>query len=302
MAIRPIDAYPGQTAPVSPEYPHGGAKNETAPGNFDGTPYELAMLNDIFGLEQALLKAAEITPSGNSDTALNKTSSQYMQAILHMVTTGATFIDSGGVNAYVLSVVDDNPAPAAYRDKMTIAFTPTNTNTGASTVDVEGLGVKDIFAEGVALIAGALRVGGVVTLYFDLANDRFNLGVRGANLGQANAVDLTLTGDATSPPDANTLVKDNIIKAALNLDGTGVIAIRGAHNVLSVVDNGPGNYTVNWDRAFLDTNYSATSGINEGSVCRIANYLVGSVDLDCRSTIFNSIDIDIVNIHVTGNQ
>lgn len=39
MAIRPEDEYGTRAAAADADYPHGSAKNETAPGAYDGTPY-----------------------------------------------------------------------------------------------------------------------------------------------------------------------------------------------------------------------------------------------------------------------
>ena len=153
MAIRvDVELAPNVTAATG-SYPLGSAKNETAPGNNDGTPHKLVRANDIFGQQQALLKAAGITASGNADTALDKTSSQYLQAMLHQILTASVFDESGVADAYVLDVVGNNPAPDSYIDNMTFIFIVGNTNTGASTIDVEGLGAKDIVINGVALTA-----------------------------------------------------------------------------------------------------------------------------------------------------
>lgn len=84
MAINPDTQYPGQVEAPDANYPYGGAKNETTPstptvpGSLDGTPFEAALLNDIFGFQQALLTEAAIVPSGNAETAI---ASQYLQAL-----------------------------------------------------------------------------------------------------------------------------------------------------------------------------------------------------------------------------
>lgn len=77
MAIIPESQYPGKITPATSEYPYGSARNITVPGDGTGTPWEAAIVNDIFGFQQALLSDAGITPSGDPDTA---TVSQYLQA------------------------------------------------------------------------------------------------------------------------------------------------------------------------------------------------------------------------------
>lgn len=73
------EKYPGKTAGATNNYPYGEARNVSGPGNGDGTPWDAALVNDIFGLLQGLLIQANIVPNGQSDTALN---SQYLQALL----------------------------------------------------------------------------------------------------------------------------------------------------------------------------------------------------------------------------
>ena len=175
MAINLESKYPGQVEAADANYPLGGAKNETAPSSFDGTPFEKAMLNDIFGFEQALLKIADITESGNSDTAANKTSSQYAQAILMMLLSNHIFNDIGVADAYDLETVGNNPAPASYEDNMSFQFIVGATNTGASTAEVEGLPVKAIKLNGVDVTAGELLIDERVTIVFDAGNDWFEL-------------------------------------------------------------------------------------------------------------------------------
>lgn len=62
--------YPGKTTAPSGNYPQGSAKNITIPGDGTGTPWELSLLNDFLGFQQAVVLAAGITPSGNPDTAV----------------------------------------------------------------------------------------------------------------------------------------------------------------------------------------------------------------------------------------
>ncbi len=49
----------------------------------------------------------------------------------------------------------------------------------------------------------------------------------------------------------------NAVKAWVNFNGTGTVAIRASYNVSSITDNGVGDYTVNFTTAMSDANYSA---------------------------------------------
>ena len=49
------------------------------------------------------------------------------------------------------------------------------------------------------------------------------------------------------------------VRAWVNFNGTGTVAIRGSGNVSSITDNGTGNYTVNFTTALANDDYSAVA-------------------------------------------
>lgn len=61
-------------------------------------------------------------------------------------------------------------------------------------------------------------------------------------------------------PDTTTLASAGqaSVRAWVNFNGTGTVAIRAAYNVTSITDNGTGDYTVNFTTAMPDVNYSAS--------------------------------------------
>jgi len=78
MAIVPETQYPGKITPANTAYPLGSARNITVPGDGTGTPWEQALVNDLFGFQQALLARAGITASGAPDSV---TESQYLLSL-----------------------------------------------------------------------------------------------------------------------------------------------------------------------------------------------------------------------------
>ena len=60
-----------------------------------------------------------------------------------------------------------------------------------------------------------------------------------------------------------------LVKVWVNFNGTGTIAIRDDFNVTDLVDNGTGDYTINFTNSMADTNYavalSAASDTTGGS-------------------------------------
>jgi hypothetical protein len=63
---------------------------------------------------------------------------------------------------------------------------------------------------------------------------------------------LTSNGTTWTSASAST----NYVKAWVNFNGTGTVAIRGSFNVSSITDHGTGQYTVNFTTAMSNTNYA----------------------------------------------
>jgi hypothetical protein len=89
-----------------------------------------------------------------------------LQAQLMSAIMGGGYVaDSGAVNAYVLTLPQ---APAAYTLGMKIKFVTPNANTGAATVNVSGLGLKNLTKHGSsALIGGEIPANAVVEADYD---------------------------------------------------------------------------------------------------------------------------------------
>lgn len=80
----------------------------------------------------------------------------------HILVTGT---DGGAVNAYTLT---PTPALIAYTPRMIALFAPTVTNTGAVTLNVSGLGVRDVRSvSGAALVGGDLTLGTIYTAAYN---------------------------------------------------------------------------------------------------------------------------------------
>jgi len=98
-------------------------------------------------------------------------------------------------------------------------------------------------------------------------------------------------------------------KAWINFNGTGTIAIRDSFNVSSITDNNTGEYTVNFQNAFADTNYcavaSASQELNATSMpdgVNVHTYTTTSVDLECFARLDGTAegDLQIVNLIITN--
>ncbi len=137
---------------------------------------------------------------------------QLGKAIAGYVANGTFYTDSGAANAYVLSVVGLKQAPTAYTDGFTASFRADNSNTGATTVNVVGLGAVAVFSKGAALVGGEIVAGETVGVVYDAANTRFDLAPTSAPaVAGYNAITKTYVIDvpaanAPVPFDIDTIV------------------------------------------------------------------------------------------------
>jgi len=78
------------------------------------------------------------------------------------------------------------------------------------------------------------------------------------------------------------------LKAWVNFNGTGTVAIRASLNVSSITDNGVGDYTVNFTNAVADANFAkvaTASGVvllstSTTTTCRVNTYSLGAAATD----------------------
>jgi hypothetical protein len=106
----------------------------------------------------------------------------------------------------------------------------------------------------------------------------------------------TLTGvTSISSAAANTAVimndsgtNSNTVRAWVNFNGTGTVAIRASFNVSSITDNGTGDYTVNFTTAMPDANYAiVSSGTSENnSSVVVRNFTTAQTTTAARITAF----------------
>ena len=109
-------------------------------------------------------------------------------------------LDTGAADAYLLAL----PATLlAYTTGLTIIMKAVNANTGASTVNVDSLGVKSIKrVNGDALVAGDIPAGSIVTLHYDGTNFRTGGDAVTAAAASAAAAATSETNAATSETNA----------------------------------------------------------------------------------------------------
>ncbi len=154
----------------------------------------------------------------------------------------------GTANAITLSLT---PARTAYLTGEFYTFIAADSNTGATTVNIDSLGAKNVTARGsVTLPAGSIRTEMLCIIQYD--GIRFQLLNPALDAASQSTME---TGSSTTnfvtpgrqqyhPSAAKFWVKHD--------DGTTIAA---SYNVTSITDNGTGDHTVNFLTAFSSADY-----------------------------------------------
>ena len=103
-------------------------------------------------------------------------------------------------------------------------------------------------------------------------------------------------------------ISEGRVKAWVNFNGTGTVAIRDSFNISSITDVNTGTYTANFSSAFANVNYTAVISCGHSgnsSVPRgfetVYNYQTGSVKFDCRGESGNETDPEVACLNVCAS-
>lgn len=170
---------------------------------------------------------------GNIGTDLIELQGQVATHLAHYTGHVPYVVDSGTANAKVV-VLPKNPT--SYIDGMAIAFKNAVLNTGAVTINVNGLGAKAIVkSNGNALTSGNLKANSVYTLRYN--GTSFFLQGEGGEYGTASASDV-LTGK-TIGTDIGIVTGTMPNNGAVNQS----LAINGTYTIPTGYHNGSGKVT-----------------------------------------------------------
>lgn len=114
-------------------------------------------------LENAVSTAAIALDTG-SDTDVR----MLAQAMARYASGGVVCQDTGAANTHILSSVGQFVLPKAYFKGMVVMYYPAATNSGAATVNIGGIGAKQIYnSVGGALVAGDIAVNTFTMMTYD---------------------------------------------------------------------------------------------------------------------------------------
>ncbi|CAD0266332.1 hypothetical protein DENIT_80249 [Pseudomonas veronii] len=140
MSLKLNERYPGRFNNPSAGYPGGSFKNRTTPTAKDGSYLEKDWANDKEGFFQSLLSAAGITANGAVDAV---GASQFFDALqaLKQIQAGTAFTTAGSAGALTLA---PTPVIPAYSAPLRLRVKFSQASTGTDTINVSGLGAKNI--------------------------------------------------------------------------------------------------------------------------------------------------------------
>lgn len=162
--------------------------------------------------------------------------------------------DTGVADAYAVTL---SGVTATYTAGLRIQFKATNTNTGASTLDVNGQGVKTIvLTDGAALPSAAILAGSIADVIYDGTNFQLLNDASGSSEVISN---LTVTGTAT----INALNTGNATITGGTLSNVTITSVVGG---LPVASGGTGRSTLTANSLLVGNGTSPVAEIAPGSV------------------------------------
>jgi len=212
-------------------------------------------------------------------------------------------LDNGTANAYAVNL---SPAPLAYTTGMLVSFIASSANTGASTINVNGLGVKAIKKQSnFDLIANDIKANQIVTVVYDGTNFQMTSIVGNDAQLPIGAVILLYSDETTatytvgSPGGTNSSMKtynlanNTYSKIIIESEGTIYVGANGGSTntgTVTITVGGSDNKATNFSRNVSAGDnwtvpYAVKTSIVQPSLTTIA--IKGSLSLggSCNGTI-----------------
>ena len=235
---------------------------------------------------------------------------QLGKSVAGYVANGTFYTDSGSANAYVLSGVGAKQTPTAYTNGLEAEFSVSNANSAASTVNVAGLGVKNITGTGGA---GTLALNSIVRLRYNTGSGEFDIvgntgfvGLTSADIGVTVQQHMNVVSQAEAEAGAATSerswtaerVKQAIAALASSVPYTG-IDVAGSSGYIRFI----GGWTLQWGEISSSGNTVNTITLPisyvSSHIQSYASYQLNSVDETDppASTTFSLSQIKVSNSH-----
>ena len=221
-------------------------------------------------------------PESMAPSGINNSARENMAAIARWFKDGNGSLTSGGSNnAYTLS---PNRTISAYAAGVDFLFTANHANTGAATLNVSSLGVKDIRdRNGSALVGAEISSGAMVYVSYDASNGYFRAtDLEAASAGTTPDASETVKGIVELATAAETLTGSSTTLALTpgGLAGNKSLAVSGYYKF-------PGGLIIQWGLSSVSASTSETTlfPVTFPSACRSATAAITEASTTAREAL-----------------
>ena len=206
-----------------------------------------------------------MAPSAVNDSA---------RAVMAAIASWYLLIDQGTVSGGTVGGTADaitltcSPTVSALAAGQRYMFRAGSANTGAVTLNVDGLGATALRYRDTALVANDIASGDIVLCMYDASTTRFQM-LNPPRLGGTSTVSATQTqmeaASALTAPatPGNVIWHPGVSKFWINFDGTGTPTAAVSHNLTSITDGGTGRYTLTIATDFSGASYAIACMCNQ---------------------------------------
>lgn len=262
-------------------FPNITAVNASGGGATDGTEFIKAFIDDLWGVNQAVMDFAGFSPNAAAEAA---GASQRLDAILK----------------FIKPIVVDVTANVTLSDERPRQLVKAVKQAGDITITLPDASAGNFIGQTIILNVTGAAAGSVLMA---TTSAQTIDGLAPGNFDFIEAGQKEFTSDGSNWISMRNTTRE--AKAWVNFDGTGVVAINSAENVTSITDNGAGDYTVNYANTLSNADYSiATSNSTPGGAAGfnfIGDALTTSVDVKLRkASDVSPQDADSVSVAIFG--
>ena len=197
-------------------------------------------INDIVSaLTQSVSKDGQTTITGNINMGSKKLTAMAVgTAATDSLTLGQAQAnafgyvasDSGSSNAYVIA---PSPAIAGYAAGQKFAFLAANVSSGASTLNVSGLGVKNVYYQNAAISGAMIKAGALILVVYD--GTQFQMISPSDSIGSAAST--TSAGIVELATDAETITGTDTARAVTPANIQAKVASTTAKGIVELATN-----------------------------------------------------------------
>ncbi len=264
-------------------FPNIVAVNASGGGATDGTEFIKAFIDDLWGVNQAVMDFAGFSPNAAAEAA---GASQRLDAILK----------------FIKPIVVDVTADITLSDERPRQLVKAVKQAGDITITLPDASAGNFIGQTIIINVTGAAAGSILMA---TTSAQTIDGLTPGNFDFIEAGQKEFTSDGSNWISMRNTSRE--AKAWVNFDGTGVVAIRSAENVTSITDNGLGDYTPNFANALSNADYSVSgictsTGSGGGATTNIITQSTTQLNIEIIfTTAAQKVDQSIVSVQIFGS-